>query len=87
MATGKEIAPPELWMPPNGKPYGLNLFNGVINMTTAQGCGGNPNAFLRLRSRDEEGRSVHAGSGGMWPRSGLSIGKDGTVDGEQVTVI
>jgi len=42
-ADGEDIAPPQKWMPPNGKPYALNLFNNVIYTHTAQGCGGNPN--------------------------------------------
>ena len=29
VATGKDIAPPEKFIAPNGKPYALNLFNGV----------------------------------------------------------
>ncbi len=45
VATGEEIEPPALFLPPNGKPYALNLVNGVIYTTTAQGCGGNPNNF------------------------------------------
>ncbi len=43
VADGEDLAPPAKFMPPNGKPYGLNLFNGVIYTTTGQGCGGNPN--------------------------------------------
>ena len=79
VATGKEIAPPELWMPPNGKPYGLNLFNGVIYTTTAQGCGGNPNTVYAFDLATKKVGQYMPGSGGMWPRSGPSIGKDGTV--------
>ncbi len=30
-------------MPPNGKPYALNLVNNVIYTHSGQGCGGNPN--------------------------------------------
>ena len=45
VATGRDVAPPELFLPPNGKPYGLNLYKNVIYTTTAQGCGGNPNEF------------------------------------------
>src|SRR3954447_21348649 len=30
VATGREIEPPALLVPPNGKPYALNLVNGVI---------------------------------------------------------
>jgi outer membrane protein assembly factor BamB len=44
-ATGTDVAAPEPFLPPNGKPYGLNLYKGVLYTTTAQGCGGNPNAF------------------------------------------
>ena len=43
VATGKAVAPSALFMPPNGKPYGLNLWNNVVYTTSAQGCGGNPN--------------------------------------------
>jgi outer membrane protein assembly factor BamB len=45
VATGEEVAPPALFMPPNGTPYALNLVNGVIYTSTAQGCGGNPDNF------------------------------------------
>ncbi|MFN0121683.1 MAG: PQQ-binding-like beta-propeller repeat protein [Blastocatellia bacterium] len=43
LATGKEIAPPSKFMPPNGKPYALNMYKNAIYVHTAQGCGGNPN--------------------------------------------
>ena len=43
VADGKEVAPPAKFMPPNGKPYALNLVNNVVYTHTAQGCGGNPN--------------------------------------------
>ena len=42
-ADGEDVAPPAKFMPPNGKPYALNLWNNVIYTHTAQGCGGNPN--------------------------------------------
>src|SRR5262249_21102216 len=29
-ADGEDVAPPTKWMPPNGKPYALNLFQNVI---------------------------------------------------------
>ena len=45
VATGEELAPAEPFLPPNGKPYGLNLYKNVLYTTTAQGCGGNPNQF------------------------------------------
>ena len=43
VADGEDVAPPSKFMPPNGKPYALNLWNNVIYTHTAQGCGGNPN--------------------------------------------
>ena len=79
VATGKEVEPAELWMPPNGKPYGLNLVNGVIYTTTAQGCGGNPNTVYGYDLATKKVGQYMPGSGGMWPRSGPSVGKDGTV--------
>lgn len=79
VATGKEIAPPELFMPPNGKPYGLNLHDGVIYTTTAQGCGGNPNSVYAFDLATKKVGQYMPGSGGMWPRTGPSIGKDGTL--------
>ena len=60
VATGIDAAPPEPFLPPNGKPYGLNLYKGVIYTTTAQGCGGNPNAFYGYDLATQEGRSVPA---------------------------
>jgi outer membrane protein assembly factor BamB len=78
-ATGTDAAPPELFLPPNGKPYGLNLYKGVIYTTTAQGCGGNPNAFYGYDLETKKVGQYLPGSGGLWPRLGPSIGKDGTV--------
>src|SRR5581483_4911104 len=61
------------------KPYGLNLVNNVIYTTTAQGCGGNPNQFYSYDLATKKVGSFNPGSGGIWPRLGPSIGKDGTV--------
>ncbi|HEY8551439.1 MAG TPA: PQQ-binding-like beta-propeller repeat protein [Vicinamibacterales bacterium] len=79
VATGKDVAPPELFLPPNGKPYGLNLYKNVIYTTTAQGCGGNPNQFYSFDLATKKVGSFNPGSGGLWPRLGPAIGKDGTV--------
>lgn len=79
VATGEEIEPPDLFVPPNGKPYGLNLVNGVIYTATAQGCGGNPNNFYAFDLATKKVGNWAPGSGGMWPRTGPSVGKDGTV--------
>ncbi len=79
VATGNEIEPPALFVPPNGKPYGLNLVNGVIYTSTAQGCGGNPNNFYSYDLATKKVGNWAPGSGGLWPRTGPSVGKDGTV--------
>ncbi len=79
VATGKAVAPSELFMPPNGKPYGLNLFNNVVYTTSAQGCGGNPNYVYAFDLATRRTATFDPGSGGMWGRSGPSIGKDGTI--------
>lgn len=79
VATGQDVAPPELFIPPNGKPYGLNLFRNVVYTTTAQGCGGNPNQFYSFDLATKKVGSFNPGSGGLWPRLGPSIGKDGSV--------
>ena len=67
VATGEEIEPPALFVPPNGKPYGLNLVNGVIYTATAQGCGGNPEQLLlrtiSRRRRSATGRRAAAACG------------------------
>ena len=78
-ATGEEIAPAELFLPPNGKPYALNIHNNVLYTTTAQGCGGTPNQFYGYDLATKKVGSFNPGSGGLWPRLGPSIGKDGTV--------
>lgn len=79
VATGAEVEPPEPFLPPNGKPYALNLWNNVLYTTTAQGCGGNPNAAYSYDLATKKVGQYLPGSGGMWPRSGPTIGKDGTL--------
>ncbi len=78
-ATGEETAPAEPFLPPNGKPYGLNYHDNVLYTTTAQGCGGNPNQFYSYDLATRKVGSFDPGSGGLWPRLGPSIGRDGRV--------
>jgi len=86
VADGKEVAPPAKFMPPDGKPYALNLVDNVIYTHSAQGCGGNPNMVY---SYDLETRLVGSwgpAGGGMWGRTGPAISKSkvlytGTGDG------
>jgi outer membrane protein assembly factor BamB len=78
-ADGEDIAPPAKWMPPNGKPYGLNLFNNVIYTHTAQGCGGNPNVIYSYDLASNKAGSWGPAGGGMWGREGPAISADGTM--------
>ncbi len=57
----------------------LNLWNNVVYTTSAQGCGGNPNYVYAFDLATRRTATFDPGSGGMWGRSGPSIGKDGTV--------
>lgn len=82
VADGEDLAPPVNFLPPNAKAYSLNLWENVIYSTTAQSCGGNPNEFwaIDLGSTDKKvARFDPGGRGGLWGRSGPSIGSDGTV--------
>ena len=57
----------------------MNYHDNVLYTTTAQGCGGNPNQFYSYDLATKKVGSFNPGSGGMWPRLGPSIGKDGRV--------
>jgi outer membrane protein assembly factor BamB len=78
-ADGEDLAPPAKWMPPNGKPYGLNLWKNVIYTHTAQGCGGNPNIVYSYDLKTKKAGSWGPAGGGMWGRQGPAISADGTM--------
>jgi outer membrane protein assembly factor BamB len=79
VADGEDVAPPSKFMPPNGKPYALNLFNNVIYTHTAQGCGGNPNMVYSYDLTTRKVGSWGPAGGGMWGRTGPAISADGTM--------
>jgi outer membrane protein assembly factor BamB len=79
VSTGKDLAPPEKFAGPNGKPYALNLFNGVVYTSTAQGCGGNTNAFLSYDLATKTSSIFAPAGGGMWGRRGVAIDPEGRV--------
>jgi hypothetical protein len=79
LADGEDIASPAKWMPPNGKPYGLNLVNGSLFTMTAQGCGGNPNYVYSYDLNTHKAAMWSDGSGGMWGYRGMAAGADGTL--------
>jgi outer membrane protein assembly factor BamB len=85
-ADGEPVAPPTKFMPPNGKPYALNLVNRVVYTHSAQGCGGNPNMAYAYDLDTHKVGSWGPAGGGMWGRSGPAVSKDlvmytGTGDG------
>jgi len=87
LADGQEVAPPELFMPGGGKPYALNLHNGVIYTATAQGCGGLTNAFYSFDLKTRRGSAFVPAGGGLWGRRGAAVSPEGvaylgTGDGE-----
>jgi outer membrane protein assembly factor BamB len=78
-ADGEDVAPPAKWMPPNGKPYALNLFQNVIYTHTAQGCGGNPNMVYTFDLASKKAGSWGPAGGGMWGRTGPAISSNGVM--------
>ena len=76
---GEDVAPPSKFMPPNGKPYALNLWHNVIYTHTAQGCGGNPNIVYSYDLATNKVGTWGPSGGGMWGRTGPAISPDGTM--------
>lgn len=72
-ADGKHIMEPTKFIPPNGKPYAMNLWKNVIYTHTAQGCGGNPNVAYAYDLATHKVGSWGPAGGGMWGRSGPAI--------------
>ena len=79
VADGEDVKPPQKFMPPNGKPYALNLWKNVIYTHTAQGCGGNPNVVYSYDLTTNKVGSWGPAGGGMWGRTGPAIGANGTM--------
>jgi hypothetical protein len=79
VATGADLAPPEKFTGPNGKQYALNLFNGVIYLSTAQMCGGNVHAFLSFDLATRKTSIFLPDGGGMWGRRGVAVDPEGRV--------
>lgn len=86
LADGEDVAPPAKFMPPNGKPYALNLVDNVIYTHSAQHCGGHPNMGYTYDLATETVGSWGPAGGGMWGRTGPAVSSDkvmytGTGDG------
>ena len=79
LADGKDVAPPEKFIPGGGKPYALNLHKGVIYTATAQGCGGLTNAFYSFDLATRRASAFIPAGGGLWGRRGAAIDPEGRV--------
>ncbi len=79
LADGQDIVPPEKFIPGGGKPYALNLYNGVIYTATAQGCGGLANAFYSFDLASRRASAFMPAGGGLWGRRGAAIDPEGRV--------
>ena len=79
LGDGENVAPPEKFIPGNGKPYSLNYKDGVIYTATAQGCGGLTNAFHSFDLASRRVSSFVPAGGGLWGRRGAAIDSDGRV--------
>jgi len=66
-------------MPPNGKPYAMNLFKNVLYTHSAQGCGGNPNVVYAYDLATHKVGSWGPAGGGMWGRTGPAISSKGVM--------
>ena len=78
-SDGEDVEAPAKFMPPNGKPYALNLYNNVIYTHTAQGCGGNPNVVYAFDLATKKVGSWGPAGGGMWGRTGPAISSKGVM--------
>ena len=79
LGDGENVAPPEKFIPGNGKPYALNYKDGVVYTATAQGCGGLTNAFHSFDLASRRVSSFVPAGGGLWGRRGAAIDSEGRV--------
>lgn len=84
LANGEEAAKPVKFVPPNGKPYSLNMVDNVIYTTTGQRCGGVPNAVwsIDMSTPEKKVASFNSNGGGLWGLAGAAIGADGAIYAE-----
>jgi outer membrane protein assembly factor BamB len=82
LANGEDLTPPAKFVPPNGKPYSLNVVDNVIYTATGQHCGGNPNGVYALDLSDMKVSNWASNGGGLWGLAGPAVGNDGTIYSE-----
>ncbi len=86
-ADGKLLSEPENWLPPNAKPYALNINKGVVYTSVSQGCGGVAFTFFSYDLATKKSSLFVPTGGGLWGRRGVAVspqdvGYMGTGDGE-----
>ena len=85
LGTGKTKFAPVQFVPPFAKDYSLNLVDGVIYTTIAQGCGGAASGIYVMDIREPFRTRTYnlfvssRGGNGIWGRGGASIGDNGMV--------
>jgi len=80
LTTGEDAEPPiQALSQPYGKPYGLNLVDGVIYTITGQGCGGVKNALYAVNLKDRKVTQSDPPQAGLWGVAGAAVGSDGTI--------
>jgi outer membrane protein assembly factor BamB len=82
LANGEELMRPLKFVPPNGKPYSLNLVDNVLYTTTGQRCGGIPNSVWSFDLSTQKVSSFSSNGGGIWGLAGAAVGTDGTIYAE-----
>lgn len=79
-STGDEKqAPVQILSAAYGKPYGLNLVDGIVYTITGQGCGGVANALYAYDTVTKKVTQSQPPQGGLWGTAGPAIGNDGTI--------
>ena len=79
LGDGENVAPPEKFIPGNGKPYAVNYKDGVVYTATAQGCGGLTNASHSFDLASRRASTFIPAGGGLWGRRGAAIDAEGRV--------
>ena len=79
-STGEEKqAPVQVLGGVYGKPYGLNLVDGVVYTITGQGCGGVANALYAYNTKTKKVTQSQPPQGGLWGTAGPAVGNNGMI--------
>jgi hypothetical protein len=77
-ADGEDLVPPAKFIPPNDKPYGLNLWKGVLYTHTPR-CGDVTNMVYTFDLASGKVGTWGPAGGPMWGRQGPAISSDGVM--------